>query len=122
MFNFFKKKIDKIDKIEEIVDNPPIVSITYNINHNLETNVDIAMDDYGPESIDAMCRLLDTLSNDRFYIETVNMLKQGLINDDQQEVLLTILTHVGQQARYKIIQSSKDSIKDEPCIKPSDML
>ena len=22
MFNFFKKKIDKIDKIEEIVDNP----------------------------------------------------------------------------------------------------
>jgi alpha-galactosidase/6-phospho-beta-glucosidase family protein len=122
MFNFFKKKNDKIENIEQSIDNPPIVSITYNINHNLETNVDIAMDDYGPESIDAMCRLLDTLSNDRFYVETVNMLKQGLINDDQQEVLLTILTHVGQQARYKIIQSSKDSIKDEPCIKPSDML
>lgn len=121
MFNFFKKKQIKT---ENIVDNDklPIVSITYNINHDFETSVDILMDDYGVESINAICKLLDTLSNDSFYIETVNMLKQGLINDDQQEVLLTILTHVSQQARYKIIQGNKDSTKDEPCIKPSDML
>ena len=123
MFNFFKKKPIKIEEpVDNVPNGIPLVSITYNINNNLETSVDILMDDYGAESIDAMCKLLDTLSNDRFYIETVDMLKQGLINDDQQEVLLTILTHVGQQARYKIIQSHKDSTKDEPCIKPSDML
>lgn len=123
MFNFFKKKPIRIEEsVDNITSDIPLVSITYNINKNLETSVDILMDDYGAESIDAMCKLLDTLSNDRFYIETVDMLKQGLINDDQQEVLLTILTHVSQQARYKIIQSHKDSTKDEPCIKPSDML
>jgi hypothetical protein len=50
------------------------------------------------------------------------MLKQGLINDQQEEVLLTIFTHISQQARYKIANHHKESIKDEPCIKPSDML
>jgi hypothetical protein len=122
MFNFFKKKQIQTEEIIVNDDKLPVVSITYNINQKLETSVDILMDDYGAESINAICKLLDTLSSDSFYIETVNMLKQGLINDDQQEVLLTILTHVGQQARYKIIQSHKDSTKDEPCIKPSDML
>ena len=122
MFNFFKKKQIQTEEIVVNDDKLPIVSITYNINQKLETSVDILMDDYGAESISAICKLLDTLSSDSFYIETVNMLKQGLINDDQQEVLLTILTHVGQQARYKILQSHKDSTKDEPCIKPSDML
>jgi fructose 1,6-bisphosphatase len=129
MFNFFKKdkKAEQIEQIEEIdidkTENAPLVTIAYNINSNLEASIDILMDDYKAESINAMCKLLDTLSNDGFYIETVNMLKQGLINDDQPEVLLTILTHVGQQARYKILQSNrKDSTKDEPCIKPSDML
>ena len=123
MFNFFKKKPIKIEEpVDTVSKSVPLVSITYNINNNLETSVDILMDDYGDESINGMCKLLDTLSNDRFYIETVDMLKQGLINDDQQEVLLTILTHISQQSRYKIIQSHKDSTNDEPCIKPSDML
>lgn len=122
MFNFFKSKETKPEPEPIEKDDLPLVSITYNINSNFETSVDISMEDYQADSINAMCKLLDTLSSDRFYIETVNMLKQGLISDDQQEVLLTILTHVGQQARYKIIQSHRDSTKDEPCIKPSDML
>jgi hypothetical protein len=126
MFNFFKKnkesKIIEQENIDQKPDKLPLVTIAYNIDSNLEASIDILMDDYKVESINAMCKLLDTLSNDGFYMETINMLKQGLINDDQPEVLLTILTHVGQQARYKILQSTKDSTKDEPCIKPSDML
>jgi fructose 1,6-bisphosphatase len=126
MFNFFKKnkesKIIEQENIDQKSDKLPLVTIAYNIDSNLEASIDILMDDYKVESINAMCKLLDTLSNDGFYMETINMLKQGLINDDQPEVLLTILTHVGQQARYKILQSTKDSTKDEPCIKPSDML
>ena len=123
MFNFFKKIPTKIEEpVDTITNSVPLVSITYNINNNLETSVDILMDDYGAESINGMCKLLDTLSNNRFYIETVDMLKQGLLSDNQPEVLLTILTHISQQARYNMTQSHKDSTNDEPCIKPSDML
>ena len=54
MFNFFKKKQIQTEEIIVNDDKLPVVSITYNINQKLETSVDILMDDYGAESINAI--------------------------------------------------------------------
>ena len=127
MFNFFKKPKLEPDLVIEHkhlgeIDKLPLASITYYIGADHKPIIDIGLEDYSADAIDALCKLLDTLSNESIYIETINMLKQGLIKDQQEEVLLTIFTHISQQARYKIANYHKESIKDEPCIKPSDML
>jgi hypothetical protein len=49
------------------------------------------------------------------------MIQKGLLEDNNEEILLQIITHVGQQARVKMIKEHKE-MEDEPCIKPSDML
>jgi hypothetical protein len=50
------------------------------------------------------------------------MIKSSLIKDDQEQLLIKIFTHISNQVREKIISGHKENMKDEPCIKPSDMV
>ena len=117
MFNFFKKP----DIIQNKKTDDSLASISYRANDNGSVIIDISLKDYEPNSILGLCRILDSLSSDGFYLETINMIQKGLLEDNNEEILLQIITHVGQQARIKMIKDSKE-MEDEPCIKPSDML
>lgn len=122
MFNFFKRKQDKQQDTELDVNDTSLAAITYFINKDSNAAIDISLKDYEADSIEALCKLLDVLSTDAFYVETINMIKNGLTKDDQEEVLIRIFTHISQQVRNKILTTSKESTMDTPCIKPSDML
>lgn len=100
----------------------PLASITYAVYpESPSVMIDISLDDYDTNSTQALCKILDILSEDVSYTETVNMLKIALIEDKQEDLLLKIFTHISNNARLKIINPSSRK-KNEPCIKPSDML
>ena len=117
MFNFFKKP----DIIETKKIDDSLASISYRAHENGSVIIDISLKDYESNSINGLCRVLDSLSSDGCFIETINMIQKGLSEDNHEEILLQIITHVGQQARIKLIKDHKE-MEDEPCIKPSDML
>lgn len=118
MFNFFKKKSTKNSNVGS--DKFALAAITYYINQDNKPIIDIALNDYDDISVDALNKLLDILSNDGFFVETINMIKQGLIEDGREDIILTILTKLGQKIANKL--NNKDDAGDGPCIRPSDML
>lgn len=117
IFKFFEKETVKIEEEKQ-----PEAAITYYILDGQGPLIDIALNDYDKQSIDALCLLLKTLSHDACFLETIEMIKNGFIKDGQSEVAVKILTQLGEAASQKLIHSYKESIKDKPCIKPSDML
>lgn len=127
MFDFlFKKNIPQIAEKpqEKDTDNNVLASITYHIldDENGTPMIDIGLSDYNAESFNALCKILDILSQDSSYLETIEMIKNSLMKEGQEEALIQIFTHISEQAGKKIIRSTKESTKDQPCIKPSDML
>ena len=120
MFNFFGKKKSSTSESEVIA------SITYLIkNDGAGPLIDVQMGEDDDQCVEALCSLLNILGSDMFYIETINMIRQLLIQSNQEDILLKILTKVNQNIRQKIVttsNSNKEKLKDEPCIKPSDML
>ena len=124
MFDFlFGKRTKEIQEKVEVEENIDILaSITYYIPKNGNPMIDIALGKYDNDSIDGLCKLLDVLSKDACYLETLEMIKNGLIKEGQEEALLKIFTHVSQQAGKKILKVQQESVQDQPCIRPSDML
>ncbi|NBO99252.1 MAG: hypothetical protein EBU90_03875 [Proteobacteria bacterium] len=119
MFEFlFGKK-----QAEEPKNNIDILaSITYYVASSGTPMIDISLGDYETNSIEALCKLLDILSKDACYLETLEMIKSGLVKEHKEEALLKVFTHVSQQAGKKILKVQQESIQDQPCIRPSDML
>lgn len=83
--------------------------------------IDIEMQDYDNESVEALCKILNILGNEAFFVETIDMIKASLIKDGQDDILIKILASVSQNIKDKLIHSRNYSKLDEPCIKPSDM-
>lgn len=117
IFKFFGKEASK-----ENIEKQPEAAITYYMMDGQGPLIDIALNDYDSQSIDSLCVLLKTLSHDACFIETIEMIKNGFIKDGHSEVAVKILTQIGETASKKLINSYKESLKDKPCIKPSDML
>jgi hypothetical protein len=123
-YNFFSKKPESEPvPVEENEDINTLASISYSIKRN-ETSpvIDIELNDYDDESATALCKLLDILSQDKCYIETINMLKLGLLQDAQEDFLVKVFIHLGSNSKDKIMQLHQHNSKDEPCVKPSDVL
>ena len=118
MFDFlkFRSKKPELDISE---DNNILASITFFVTNDKTPCVDISLIDYEQSSIDAMCALLNILATEQASVQAVKMIKDGLIEANQPEILLDILTKI----RYNVTKSLADStLKDKPYIKPSDML
>lgn len=111
MFNFFRKKEEKPEE--------PKVSINYFIDKDNTPMMDIILQDYTDDTIKALCKLLDVLSKDGCYLNTIQMIQEGFLADNQDEALVNVLVHIAQQ------KTSKISIQSEygnDFIKPSDVV
>jgi hypothetical protein len=123
-FNLFKlfQKNEEPQSVEPEKDEV-LASISYLVYRNSPSvSIDIEMSDYDEESASAICSMLDVLSQDLAFAETVNMIQTALISDKREDLLIKIFTHISEHSRDKILTIKQDSKKDEPCIKPSDML
>ena len=120
LFNFLKNKQQKEeDKVEDNI----CASITYYIKRGQKGAVlDVELLDYDTESTKALCLLLDTIGSDRCYLETINMIKQYLVENKHENVLNSILMHIASTSQTKLLNIYKEKIKEEPCIKPSEVI
>jgi hypothetical protein len=117
MFNFFNNA-----KQEQEQEDTVIASITYLIKENDKgIHIDVSLEDFEERSIDALCSLLDVLGNDNCYIDTINVVKQLFTNEERHDILIRMFTKIDASLRSKIIDSAKARVKDQPCIKPSEM-
>jgi hypothetical protein len=119
LFDFFKRKNTEPTETEE--------SMSASISYYMKPDgsgpyINIQLADYDDDSVVALCELLDTLATESCYVETIEMIKSSLIKDHQEQLLIKIFTHISKQVREKIISGHKENMKDEPCIKPSDMV
>ena len=102
-------------------DEDIVAAITYSVHKNSdEVLIDVVLSDYDSVTADALCKILQIIAQDSCVVQTIGMVKEGLIAAQQEEMLLEILTKVGQN----IAKSNKknEEVKDKPCISPSDML
>lgn len=117
MFDFFNNK-----KLEDQEETNIVASITYLIKDNEDgIHIDVSLGDFEENSIDALCSLLDVLGNNNCYIDTINVVKQLFTKEERHDILVKMFTKIDANLRSKIIESAKDRVKDQPCIKPSEM-
>jgi hypothetical protein len=117
MFNFFNNA-----KHEDEQDDTVIASITYLIKEGDKSiHIDVSLEDFEERSINSLCSLLDILGNDNCYIDTINVVKQLFTKEERHDILIKMFTKIDANLRSKIIESAKERIKDQPCIKPSEM-
>mgnify|MGYP003130920102 CR=1 FL=1 len=99
-----------------------LAQVSYTVlDNSSDILIDIELDDYNDLCIDAMCNILKTLSKESSIVHTINMIRDAMIADGEEEALLILLTKIGEEI---IAKQQNDKIKDEekPCISPSDML
>ena len=99
-----------------------MAAIKYTVDETGEISVDVEMEDYSDDSIDALATCLSALSMDESYLQTVQMIQQSLQAENQEEALLRIYTHLASNPNDKAVRVHKEKKKSTPCIKPSDML
>ena len=119
MFNFFNKN-KKQEKDQEDITNK--ISITYFIDEDNNAGIDIMLLDYEEDSITALCSLLDILSQDTFYINTVQMIQDNLIEHKEDAIMMKILTHLAKQPNNRIVMHNKQKKESQVCVSPSDII
>jgi hypothetical protein len=126
MFNIFNTK-QKTQMSEEVSklnqEDQAQVAITYYVDKNdTIVKIDVAVEDYDQESINKLCKILDVLSNEKGYLETVYIIKDGLEKEADEEALINFLMHIGKQSTKTFLNQVQDKVRNQPCIRPSDML
>lgn len=130
MFNFFKKPpnepIAEENNIIANEDENVLASITYLVKKDNVIMVDISINDYDDESMVGLLKILDKLSEDKCYVETVNIIKESLLRDEQDELALLLVGYMAKQITnnqsQKFVNTYQETLNSQPCIKPSDML
>lgn len=121
--NLFQKTVEPIVEKSSIDQKKNgIVAVTFYADKNNTPFVDIILEEYDEDTIKSLCKILDVLSEDGCYLQVVDIIKNAMIKDGEEEKLLNILNHIAQQKNSKLERYTKDKLKDEPCIKPSDMM
>ena len=122
MFNFLRKKqeVSEPDP-EEVVEETPFGSQLIYFVDKGEPKVDVSIPDFTAESIENLTILLAGISGSVYFTPTLQLVKEGMIEGGKSEELLKMLNIL------QVLQLTKDSIgskdkKEEPCIKPKDVL
>ena len=130
MFNFFKKKPNQNSKdisndiwndLEEVQS-----ALTYYVKADGEIFVDVNLVDYSEETLNNFSKILAGISSLRFQLQTIDMVKHGFLEAGKMEEFKQLLTQIVLISREDINEMesyTKGKLKrEEPCIKPSDMI
>ena len=143
MFNFFKKdntekRQDDAEVQEEVKEDEPLASVTYYIKQgSSDVFLDIFISDYEDETLKKMAKILSSLSSLRLSVETMNMVKESLVESGEEEIFVNLVKYTMQytqndtdslkQLSEKIKEVTKEKgeekeKEDQPWIKPSEII
>ena len=121
MFNFFNKNKEQEQEEEEIVidqevEDDSLAAITYFLDQDGKVMVDVAMPEYDVDSVEKIAKIVEALSTQKCFIQTVEMIRKGLIEVGHEELLVHFLLGLG------VPDGNLKNKKDGPCIQPSELL
>ena len=117
LFDFLKNKKTDNNTNE---DNDILARISYIITKNSDsTIVDVELNEYNTECIQALCDIIAVLSEDKFLSDTVDIIKNAMLADNKQDSLIKFFSYLDIQTKNKLLNTHKH--KEEPCIKPSEV-
>lgn len=119
--NMFKKQEIETQKtpeelMQETVDETTSC-LSYCVDDDGELYIDVNLKDLEPHTIKNLAKLLLSLSSVELYVETIETIKNGLVNQGQPDLFLLLAEEVAEYSK-----DIRKENEDEPCIKPSDML
>ena len=122
MFNFFKKQKPDVQpkKEENKADTPDIVAaVTYYMTSEGQAFVDVEMKEFNDASTITMAALLSGINTGLYSHDTLEMLRNGLLEEDRTDLYLLLITKLA----AVFADSTKDEgDEDEPLISPSEVL
>jgi len=122
MFNFFKKQKPDVQpkKEEDKADTPDIVAaVTYYMTSEGQAFVDVEMKEFNDASTITMAALLSGINTGLYSHDTLEMLRNGLLEEDRTDLYLLLITKLASV----FADSTKDEgDEDEPLISPSEVL
>jgi hypothetical protein len=122
MFNFFKKQKPDVQpkKEENKADTPDIVAaVTYYMTSEGQAFVDVEMKEFNDASTITMAALLSGINTGLYSHDTLEMLRNGLLEEDRTDLYLLLITKLASV----FADSTKDEgDEDEPLISPSEVL
>ena len=122
MFDFFKKqKPDVQPKKEEIKDDTPdvVAAVTYYMTSEGQAFVDVEMKEFDDASTIMMAALLSGINTGLYSHDTLEMLRNGLLEEDRTDLYLLLVTKL---ASVYIDANKNEGDEDEPLISPSEVL
>jgi hypothetical protein len=127
MFDMFKKNKTKENTENTNTSENSInkASISYFVDENNHVVVDVSLADYDDESLSALMDILETLSSGKSYIETIHIVKEGLLQNGKTEMLNKLASQLANKtmkAQSGLVQKYSEIINSQPCIRPSEML
>lgn len=130
MFDFFRRK-QKVEEQQETTDDVS-ACITYYVKSDGVPMVDIQMSDHEESTVRDMEKLLMGLMDADFFPDTLEMLKDGLEEIDQNQLFIAIATRIAlERVQKRLLEQhlleggnteEGENSTEEPCIKPSDIL
>lgn len=103
----------------EVEDDDHVGATVIFFVQNSEPKVDISVADYSDESIQDLTTLLIGLTGSLFFVPTLDMIKEGLLAENEHESLLKIVSSLGEM---EYLGGKPSDGKEEPCIKPQDAI
>jgi len=139
MFKFFSKDKDpeKVEPEEQEAEDSeqPVASITYYVKQGDSQDVflDIFISDYEETTLKKMAKILSGLSSLRLSVETLQMIKDSLIESGDSDTFFQLVnsmmkqtkedTEVLQDITNKLKETTKEKEQeDQPWIKPSEII
>ena len=122
MFDFFKKqKPDIQPKKEEIKDDTPdvVAAVTYYMTQEGQAFVDVEMKEFDDAATIMMAALLSGINTGLYSHDTLEMLRNGLLEEDRTDLYLLLVTKL---ASVYIEANKNEGDEDEPLISPSEVL
>lgn len=120
---------------EEKEQSDDVVTIMYRVDKDGEFFVDALLTNYEPKTIEDLSTLLASIPSMKFQIQTVNIIKNAFLEEGREKELEALLSSVLLKSEQfaKTLENrmkeegndkgtNEDSEKDEPCIKPTEML
>ena len=105
-----------------------IICVSYRVDEDGEYFVDVDINDYEPQTLKQLGTLLASIPSTQFQIQTINIVKDAFLAEGKSKELETLIADVIVRSELlvealekKAKEGAKES-KNEPCIKPSDML
>jgi hypothetical protein len=107
-------------------ENAALAILQYSIREDGEIYIDIQLDDYSDFTLNKFALLLASLSNTGFQLQTLQVAQEGFVKDGKtvelQKLISQILLNEKSFSNTKESDEGEDYKKDDPLIKPTDLM